>query len=187
MKDKLKKEFHYFVLTDYEIEEEYLRKMHKNGYKFVKVTLPGIYYFEKSEPEDVVYKLDFNPNAEKQDFIQMYKDYGWEYLQDLNDYSYFRKKVTEAESEKELEIFSDEESKLDMLQRIFRNRMLPIAAIFFLCIFPQIMRIIEDGIWAEWGIVLLVLEGLLMLLYFYIIGRCLFGFYSLSKKYKKQQ
>lgn len=186
--NNLKKEFHYFVLTDYEIEEEYLRKMHNDGFKFVKVTLPGFYYFEECEPEDVVYKLDFNTKtiAEKQDFIQMYEDYGWEYIQDMNDYSYFRKKVSEAEGENDLEVFSDVESKYEMLKRIFMNRMLPIAAIFLVCILPQAVRFFEEGLWAKWGIVLFSLEGLFFILYFYLVGRCLLGFYSLSKKYKKR-
>ena len=105
-KDKLKKEFHYFVLTDYEREEEYLRTMHKKGYKFKKVSLPGIYYFEESKPEDVIYKLDFNPQSKekRQEYLQIYQDYGWEYLQDMNEYSYFRKKACEGEHEKDLEM-----------------------------------------------------------------------------------
>lgn len=187
MKNKLKKEFHYFVLTDYEKEEEYLRKMHGKGYKFVKVYLPGIYCFEKCEPEDVIYKLDFNPQTEenKQDYLQMYRDYGWEYIQDMNEYSYFRKKASEATDKKELEIFSDNESKLEMLKRIFIKRMLPIFCIFLLCVLPQITRIFQGEIMGEWGIGFFVLWLVLFVIYLCIIGRCVTGFYRLNKKYNK--
>ena len=189
MENNLKREFHYFVLTDYEIEEEYLRRMHRSGYKFLKVTLPGFYYFEKCEPEDVVYKLDFNPKGqdEKQDFIQMYEDYGWEYMQDLNDYSYFRKKASEAMDEKELEIFSDNESKLDMLKRIFTSRMLPILCVFLLCIWPQVMNMFTGEYLVNgFRIGVLTLEGILFALYVYIVGRCMVGFYRLNKKYSEK-
>ena len=187
-KDKLKKEFHYFVLTDYEREEEYLRSMHKKGYKFKKVSLPGIYYFEECKPEDVIYKLDFNPQSkeERQGYLQMYQDYGWEYLQDLNEYSYFRKKVSEGEHEKDLEIFSDEESKMEMLKNIFLKRMLPILCIFLLCIIPQILRLFYGEIQGEWEIGFSCFWILMFALYVWIIGRCGIGFWRLRKKYNRE-
>lgn len=183
----LKREFHYFVLTDYEIEEEYLRRMHNNGYKFVKVTLPGFYYFEPCEPEDVVYKLDFNPKSEvdQKSYIQMYKDYGWEYLQDMNEYSYFRKRAADTKNQDDLEIFSDDMSKLDMLKRIFVKRMLPIMAIFLLCVVPQIPRLFHTSAAGFAQGFLLGLGIVLFVVYVLIIGRCIAGFSRLQKKYTK--
>lgn len=185
---KLKREMHYFVLTDYEIEEEYLRKMHKNGYKFVKVTIPGFYYFEPCVPEDVVYKLDFNPKDKnaQQDYVQMYKDYGWEYIQDLNEYSYFRKKTLDADCENDLEIFSDNASKLDMLKRIFTKRMLLIFCVFFLCVWPQAFRMVEmiqTNTKDPFDVARIILWSVLFAAYIGLIGRCLVGFYRLKKKY----
>ena len=191
-KDNLKKEFHYFVLTDYEYEEAYLRDMHKNGFRLKKVSLPGFYYFEQCEPEDVIYKLDFNPQSksERQAYLQMYQDYGWEYLQDMNDYSYFRKKASTAEHEKDLEIFSDDESKMEMLKKIFMKRMLPIFVIFLLCVVSQIVKLIfplahcqlQDG----WDVGLLCFLIVVFVLYVYIIGRCGIGFWRLRKKYNRE-
>lgn len=45
MKD-VKKEFRWFSITEYEKEAEYLRRRHKEGWKFKNVTYPGIYIFE---------------------------------------------------------------------------------------------------------------------------------------------
>ena len=42
-----KKEFHFFVLSEYEEEEKYLNDMAKKGYIFERVTVPGIYSFRK--------------------------------------------------------------------------------------------------------------------------------------------
>lgn len=41
-----KKEFRWFSITEYEKEAEYLRRRHKEGWKFKNVTYPGIYIFE---------------------------------------------------------------------------------------------------------------------------------------------
>ena len=50
--------FRFFSIMDYEKEADFLREMHKKGWKFVKVSLLGFYEFEACEPEDVVYQLD---------------------------------------------------------------------------------------------------------------------------------
>ena len=85
-------------------------KMHKKGWKFVKVSLGGLYGFEACEPEDVVYQLDYNPDGVKHqnEYLQMFKDCGWEYMQDFVGYSYFRKPVSEMDGDES--IFCDDES-----------------------------------------------------------------------------
>ncbi|HIW84093.1 MAG TPA: DUF2812 domain-containing protein [Candidatus Dorea gallistercoris] len=64
----------------------------------------GTYYFEKCAPEDVVYQLDYNQEGRrnKEEYVQMFQDRGWEYLQDHVDYSYFRKKVSEMTGPEEI-------------------------------------------------------------------------------------
>lgn len=190
MGNELKKEFHYFILTDYEQEEEYLREKHKSGYCLEKVTLPGIYHFRKCDPEDVVYKLDFNPKkeAERESYLQLYKDYGWEYMQDLNEYSYFRK-LAENCSQEDLDIFSDNASRMEMLKKIFLKRMIPLLVIFLTCILPQLIRLIYVGVTQQWimdgwtagG---LTFYGIVFVLYVIILSKCLFGFWKLREKYK---
>ena len=51
------------------------------------------YHFVRCQPEDVVYQLDYNPEglANKEEYVQLFADCGWEYLQDYAGYSYFRK------------------------------------------------------------------------------------------------
>ena len=43
------------------------------------VDLIGRYLFEKCEPEDVVYQLDYNPEGDghKAAYVQMFEDCGW--------------------------------------------------------------------------------------------------------------
>lgn len=185
MAQELKREFHYFVLTDYEQEEDYLRQMHRNGWKLVKVKLPGFFYFEACQPEDVVYKIDFNPQMDRewQDYLQMYQDYGWEYLQDINNYSYFRKSASEGMDEQELEIFSDSASKLEMLRRIFVKRMIPIFCIFLCCMLPQFLRATANQPGDGFELGLSIFIAVLFVLYILVIGRCAVGFWRLKRKY----
>lgn len=138
MKDT-KTEFRYFTIPEWKKEQNYLRQQHKKGWKFTGVNLIGRYHFEKCTPADVVYQLDYNPEGlqNKEEYIQMFHDCGWEYLQDFVGYSYFRKPVSEMHGNEE-EIFCDDASRLDMMKRVFKGRMIPLACIFFLIILPNI-------------------------------------------------
>lgn len=137
---EIKREFRYFTIMEYEEEQEYLRKMHKRGWKFNHVSFPGIYHFKKCEPEDVIYQLDYNKDgiSNKEEYVKMFQDCGWEYLLDFVGYSYFRKPVSEMKEEEE--IFNDDNSKLEMLQRVYKGRMLPLMCIFCGIICPQLIN-----------------------------------------------
>ena len=136
---EVKKHFKYFTIFEYEKEQDYLRKMQRSGWKFVKVTVFGRYYFEKCVPRDVVYRLDYTKDGLtcKDEYLKMFDDCGWEYIQDYAGYSYFRKAV--AEDGIAEEIFCDEESRLYMMQRALKGRMLPLLIIFFATILPQFL------------------------------------------------
>ena len=46
---KTKTEFKWYTIPEYRKEEEYLSSMHRQGWKFTKVTFPGFYHFENLE------------------------------------------------------------------------------------------------------------------------------------------
>jgi len=132
-----KKQFKYFTIFEHEKEQEYLRNMHKNGWKFVKVSGLGTYHFLKCEPEDVVYQLDYNQEGleHKDEYIKMFNDCGWEHLQEYAGYSYFRKSAAEMNGDEE--IFCDESSRLQMMERVLKGRMMPLFVIFTCILVPQ--------------------------------------------------
>ena len=136
-----KTEFKFFSVPEWKKEERYLRKQHKIGWEFVKVNGLCVYHFQKCEPKDMVYQLDYNPDStlQKDEYIQMFQDCGWEYLQNYVGYSYFRKPASDM-NETEEEIFCDDASRLDMMKRVFRGRMIPLLVVFFLIIIPQIIQ-----------------------------------------------
>lgn len=132
-----KKEFKWFTIFDYEKEQEYLRRMSRSGWKFVRVSGFGMYHFEKCAAQDVVYQLDYNKEglAHKEEYLTMFRDCGWEYIQDYAGYSYFRKPVSESGVAEE--IFCDEESRAQMMTRVIKGRMLPLLILFFTVLLPQ--------------------------------------------------
>ena len=180
-----KKEMKIFTLSEYEEEEQYLNQMARSGYLFEKVTLPGVYHFRKTAPVNMVYRIDFNPKKKEDwdSYKQMYQDYGWTYIQDLNEYSYFCK-VAEDEEEAN-EIFSDNQSRIDMMDRIIRRKMLPIVAIFLCCVIPQAVRM-ADGMYTV-SIAFYILWVILIVLYVYLIARSTAGFVRLRKKYEMEK
>lgn len=134
-----KKQFKFFTIFEHEKEQDYLREMNKNGWKFVKVSGFGTYHFEKCTPEDVVYQLDYNKEGleHKEEYIQMFSDCGWEHLQEYAGYSYFRKPAAEMNGEEE--IFCDEASRFQMMERVMKGRILPLFIIFTCVLFPQLI------------------------------------------------
>lgn len=134
-----KQEFKYFTITEYDREQEYLSKMHREGWKFTAVTGIGQYHFEQCEPEEVVYQLDYNieGNINRQEYTKMFEDCGWEYITTYVGYAYFRKPV--AAMKEQEEIFFDDSSKLEMMRRIFKGRMIPMFIAFFLYLFWEFL------------------------------------------------
>lgn len=134
-----KTQLRFFSVPEWRKEENYLREQHKNGWEFVRVSGLGLYHFKRCAPQDVVYQLDYNADSTKQksEYIQMFSDCGWEYLQNYAGYSYFRKAASEM-GETEEGIFCDDASRLDMMKRVFVGRMTPLLVIFFCTILPQI-------------------------------------------------
>ena len=53
-----------------------------------------------------------------------------------------------TDEEEANEIFSDNQSRIDMMDRIIRRKMLPIVAIFLCCVIPQAVRM-ADGIYTD--------------------------------------
>lgn len=130
--------FKYFTIPQYQQEEDYLSAMNAKGWRFTHATFPGLYHFEKCEPGQVAYRLDYNQEGirNKAEYIQMFSDCGWEYICDFVGYSYFRKEGKAGEEREE--IFCDDASRLDMMKRVYRGRIIPVILLFALVIISQL-------------------------------------------------
>lgn len=141
MKETIRK-FKLFTIADYEEEQEWLIKMHSQGLKLVKVGL-CMYTFVKTTPENYVYQLEFLGEKPSDDYLQMFKDFGWEYVGCLLGWNYFRKKASQTDDIHDLEIFSDPESKAKMVEKVFTTRMLPLLIILCAIIIPNLIQFRE--------------------------------------------
>lgn len=180
---KIKRKFAFFTIPEYEKEQVWLEEQHKNGWRLVNATLPGIYKFEECTPEDVVYQLDYNQDGieHKAEYMQMFHDCGWEYITDMAGYSYFRKPVVQMKGNEE--IFCDDASRMDMIERVFKGGMIPLFVIFFAVIIPQFF--IQISIDALTNKVLGIVYGILFL--FYLVLFIQFGtqYLKLRKRLEK--
>lgn len=142
---ELKKEIRWFSIMDYEKEGKYLSERHQEGWKFKNVIFPGIYTFEKCDPENMIYQLDYNQEGLKNqsEYVRMFEDCGWEYVKDFAGYCYFRKPADMMHQKEE--IFCDDISRLDMVNRIFRGRVIPLIVIFCCLILQICMSMTERG------------------------------------------
>ena len=145
-----------FTIADYEREALYFREMHAKGWKLRKVSYSILlfavkYTFEKCQPEQVSYQLDFYPmeKSERASYLQLFKDYGWEHITDFNGFSYFRKLRSGIESDAEFEIYNDAAGKLAMVKRILTRRMLPIL-LLFLALLPVFSKSVTGGSSFSW-------------------------------------
>lgn len=178
------KKFKFFTIADYEKEEQYLSEMSKKGSRLKSVTWPGIYTFEVVEPEDYVYRL-YLRDAKSEDFnsyIQMFADSGWEYLFEFVNFSYFRKSEKEANTE----IFSDNESRLEMVKNIFYTRMLPLLIFFTVIVAPNTIDLFSEGAFSEQNDLknfVSIFSLIIYIFYVFVMVYCGTGLYRLSRKY----
>ena len=174
-----------FLLPDYEKEGEYLTKMHNVGWKLEKVCAFS-QHFVKCEPENVIYKLDYVANkTDYPEYIRMFADYGWEHCGRVAGFDYFRRSA-EGLSEKEMDIFSDPQSKLNMMKRVIITRMTPLLIIFFLTILPNLyLFAINSPRLGTSGLVGLLVYIFLFIIYVVLFVYCIRGFRKLRDKYKE--
>lgn len=99
-----------------EKEEDWLSTMALDGWHLATFGIPGIYTFESGPPRKDHYRLDFIIDRKNyREYLQLFKDAGWEHLGEMGGWQYFRKN---AEGSKVSEIYTDNKSKSQKYQRL---------------------------------------------------------------------
>lgn len=167
-----KREFKWFWAWNDEQEEAWLSEMAQQGWHLTKAGAFGTYTFEKGAPKDVVYRLDFRlRDVDKEEYLQLFVDAGWEHVGEMNGWQYFRTEVAEGETP---EIYTDDASKIKKYQRLlmFLTIVLPILSTSLFDLnedLSPLMRVVE-----------LISVGL-MLLYIYAMIRLFLRIQELKK------
>jgi hypothetical protein len=125
----------------------------------------------------MIYHLDFKNEEATGDYKQMYSDFGWEYVGNcVGWWHYFRKASAQVDTEKEGELYSDDESKIDMIRHILKKRMLPLLIIFLCCVIPQSIK--SWGKYNGWLIFWLVM----LAIYVYLLLHCGVKLFRMKRK-----
>ena len=129
-----------FYISEFDQEAAWLSFMHREGWKFIS-TDSLHYQFEKTEKEDWCYQMDYlESGVADESYLQMYRDYGWEYVSQCDHWCYFRKRRIEGE-EANTTLFGDRETKLELCKRVVHGqflRMLP-----FLLLMPCVINLLR--------------------------------------------
>ncbi len=154
----------HFNLADFEEEQNFLASLHSKGWRLISVKTFR-YTFEKCSCEDVTYQIDFNPKErEKEEYIQLLRDFGWQVIAEKNGKFYFTK-TTSLIHENESKLFSDMEAKASMCKKIVKYKLLwllPLSVIMIL-----ISSLIGSGLFLSQSVPVFICE--------FISGVILFG------------
>lgn len=113
----------------------------------------------------------------------MFRDCGWEYLQDFFGYSYFRKPQAEMNGNEE-EIFCDDNSRLEMMKRVFKGRLVPLLIIFCCILVPQFFMNVFSA-HHEFNNALAFLYGVLLVSYLIIFVTWTVRYLQYKRKVEK--
>jgi hypothetical protein len=132
-------------------QESWLEEMSRQGLHLRAIKPFGRYVFEKGQPRDFSYRLDFDQSSGKDsDYFQFIRDAGWERVAEVAGWQYWRKETAEGRTS---EIFTDNESKIRKYQRLILGLSSPAPAIFVI-VLAMFKRF--PGRHPEWFVVLTI-------------------------------
>ena len=168
MEKTVVKRFKWFWPWQDEAEETWLEEMSRKGCHLSSVGVAGIYKFTVTEPRDYVYRLDYQvlPKKDRQEYLQLFRDAGWEHIGTMSSWQYFRKEIKHRETS---EIFTDVESKVAKYKRVLAY--LAFFVVIWVAVFAR--NLWSDGPYSWWGIIraISLLGTLIMLIFTYTIVR----------------
>ena len=182
--------FRWYLLDDYEQEEAWLAQMHRQGWK-LRIIRWHFYIFDPCEPADWEYRMDFGERWTGEDYLSEYKEYGWEYIQDLGSFSYFRRQRGNigraAKYGFEPEIFSDDVQRLKTAEKAMRWRLVPLLILLLLSIVVLIREGASGALAGRAGLVFTLIWVVIIIWGGIEYLRCRIGFMKLKKKYEKDE
>lgn len=171
---KKKRVFRFFTIVDFEKEEEWLGRMHQQGWKFTGYRY-GLFHFEECPPEDVIYRIDFKDRKLDKEHLQLSTDAGWDYVSTCLNFAYFRKGAVDFLPEDNGQITSDAMSRLDVITQFVRRRMVTALLGFAVFLFYARRVLEQDLLLSQLFILLLSVVYLCLLIW---MGS---GYYKLRK------
>lgn len=162
MREEMTK-FRWFWAWQDDREEAWLSRMARLGWHLESVAPFCFYRFVAGEKADYTYRLDYRVNRkDKEYYLRLFQDAGWEHVAEMSGWHYFRKKVVEGEYG---EIFSDIESKVMKYRRLLTF----IGFILLMNVYLLTNRILIISPYEWWGAVQVIHAAAIILLLYAVI------------------
>jgi hypothetical protein len=109
--------------------ERWLQDMARQGLHLKRVTcIRTVFVFERGEPQDVAYRVDFLVMRKDPEYVQLFEDAGWEHVDESLGWQYWRAPMVAGRAP---EIFTDVESQITKYKRLLY--------LFAVCSLPMLL------------------------------------------------
>jgi hypothetical protein len=95
-------------------QEAWFESMSRKGWHLKEVDFIT-YTFERGDPAEYVYRLDYRPDKDDLDFQQFVQEAGWQYIGKTTGWLYFR---LPAQAGQPAELYTDPEGKIARYKRL---------------------------------------------------------------------
>ena len=142
VKPEIKTVFKAIFAWEDEKEEKWLEQMAADGWKLISVA-PYVYKFQRSEPEKVIFRLDYKNTLDKdyQEYLTLFKDAGWELFATFANWQYFKIK---PENEEVPEIYNSGKAKAQKYRRLLLG-LVPLLPIYIVLFNPTLHFFTSDA------------------------------------------
>jgi hypothetical protein len=118
--------------------ERWLQDMARQGLHLVGVScVRTVFIFEKGEPRDIAYRVDFLLWRKDPEYVQLFNDAGWEHVDESLGWQYWRAPLVAGRVP---EIFTDAESQIRKYKRLLYLFALCWLPMFFTVRDPRFLR-----------------------------------------------
>jgi len=175
MENQTIRKYKLFFAWNDDKEEAWLSKMAREGWHLQSLGFPGSFTFTAGEPREDVYRLDFIINRKDyQQYLQLFRDAGWEHVGEVGGWQYFR---TRKQGNQMPEIYTDNASKAQKYARVIMPLIIFLPIFINLATRPVSM---ESRYYDFYSITKLVMSFIIML-YTYAMVRLLVRINRLKK------
>ena len=166
-----KVQFRMFGILDYDKEEDYLREMYLQGWRY-KTSRWWIFYFEESEPDDVIYHIYDSRFLKKYKHEpQDFRNSGWELIE-TGFCSILRKPASDILSEEK--VYMSKGLRWEVMRSRLRSCIAAFSGGLVVC-----MSLYRENLSQSFFII--------FVLYTCLISYLIYGFFRLKRKYQADE
>lgn len=138
MSAQLVRKFKWFWDDNDHQMERWLQDMARQGLHLKGVTcLRTVFIFERGEPLDAAYRVDFLLLRKDPEYVQLFNDAGWEHVDESLGWQFWRSPMVGGRVP---EIFTDAESQIKKYRRLLYLFALGCLPMFFVVSDPRFLR-----------------------------------------------